>query len=279
VRTFADGTSSRKTAGNFNGTYHGQTLDTTPATEAARQWEGWGTALKPAAEEWWLLRKPLSEKTVAANVLKWGTGGINVDGGRVECADSVPVFSTIGGRKFEQSNTQPGRKTRQIGIATQGRWPANLIHSGEPEVLAGFPDTHSTVRPNCYGKTYSKKGAKIYGKYNEMPLNISGNHNDAGGSAARFFYCAKASKSERDAGITQESARNHHPTVKPQALCRYLCRLITPPGGIVLDPFMGSGSTGKAALAEGFGFIGIERDPEYLEIARARIAAIQDKLI
>jgi DNA modification methylase len=196
---------------------------TAPATDAARQWSGWGTALKPALEPITVARKPLVG-TVAANVLDHGTGALNVDGCRVE----------------------------------GGRWPANLIHDGSDEVVGLLND------------------------------------------AARFFYCAKASKRDRDEGcdglalVTHQrgmggampvdddgnardrfkaQSRNHHPTVKPTDLMRYLCRLVTPPSGTVLDPFAGSGSTGKAAALEGFRFIGIEREAEYVEIARARIAA------
>lgn len=167
------------------------------ASDAARQWQGWGTALKPALEPITVARKPL-KGTVAANVLEWGTGAINIDGCRVEGSDSD-------------------------GITTSGRWPANMIHDGSDETTELL------------------------------------------GAAARFFYCAKASKKDRGDG-------NNHPTVKPTDLMAYLCRLVTPPGGVVLDPFMGSGSTGKAAVREGFRFIGIEMDAEYLAIAEARIA-------
>jgi site-specific DNA-methyltransferase (adenine-specific) len=191
-----------------------QATITAPATDAAKQWQGWGTALKPALEPITVARKPLVG-TVAENVLQHGTGAINVDGGRVE----------------------------------GGRWPANFIHDGSEEATDLLKDS------------------------------------------ARFFYCAKASKADRDAGCeglelkvgggmqgrndgsmgSITMSRNHHPTVKPTDLMRYLCRLVTPPNGVVLDPFMGSGSTGKAAALEGFGFIGIERDAEYVAIAQARI--------
>jgi len=174
-------------------------LITAPATDAARQWSGWGTALKPAFEPALLFRKPLVG-TVAENVLAHGAGALNIDGCRVE---------------------DGGEET------SKGRFPANLIHDGSDEVLAVFP------------------GA-------------------AGGSAARFFYCAKASKTDR-------GTDNSHPTVKPTELMRYLVRLVTPLGGTVLDPFMGSGSTGKAAVLEGFHFLGIEQDPSYFNIATERI--------
>ena len=205
----------------------------TPATDAAKQWDGWGTALKPACEFFTLARKPLSEKTVAANVLKWGTGGINVDGCRV------------------------GTET--------GRFPANLIHDGSDEVLAGFPETKSAGKARTKDVT-SNYEATSYGAPETRQMNRFGDQ----GSAARFFYCPKASKADRDEG-------NVHPTVKPTALMAYLCRLITPAGGTVLDPFMGSGSTGKAAVREGFNFIGCELDADYHAIATARIEAEQNQ--
>jgi len=175
-----------------------------------------------------LARKPLSEKTVAANVLKWGTGGINIDGCRLDKNGETPSGSGRGskGESWNSFSGNGGNKT------TQGRFPANLIHDGSQEVLDLFPET---------GKE----------------------------SAARFFYCAKASKKDRGDG-------NNHPTVKPTALMAYLCSLITPPGGIVLDPYIGSGSTGKAAIKEGFSFVGIELDPNYYEIACARVAQASD---
>ena len=195
----------------------GVQLITAPATDAARQWQGWGTALKPALEPITVARKPLVG-TVAANVLEHGTGALNIHGCRV---------GTEGGTAKGSKPQGVGNGIYGAGVhgaceITQldaGRWPANLIHDGG-EFL---------------------------------------------GEQARFFYCAKTSKSDR--GVD-----NNHPTVKPTDLMAYLCRLVTPPGGTVLDPFMGSGSTGKAAMREGFGFIGCELSPEYMEIARARIA-------
>jgi site-specific DNA-methyltransferase (adenine-specific) len=230
---------------------------TAPATEAARQWAGWGTALKPALEPITVARKPLIG-TVAENVLAHGTGALNVDGCRVEGAPpSVPqpVFNSPTGRTYGMK-TGEGRNGEMSQAA--GRWPANLIHDGSDEVVGLFPQTAAA------------KSAER-GERSGVNTNFGGSggvrgHDDNGGSAARFFYCAKASKRDRDEG-------NNHPTVKPTDLMRYLCRLVTSPGGTVLDPFMGSGSTGKAAMLEGFGFIGIERDPEYVKIAKARIGA------
>ena len=227
---------------------------TTPATEPARQWDGWGTALKPALEPITVARKPLVG-TVAANVLAHGTGAINVDGCRVG-ADG----GTCRDGKGTKPNDAGGENMRGHGIAAlnAGRWPANLIHDGSDEVVGLFP--HSTSGANPTRRT----GLGYHGADGQTECDAPRGADS--GSAARFFYCAKASKADRDEG-------NTHPTVKPTALMRYLCRLVTPPNGIVLDPFMGSGSTGKAAMLEGFRFIGIERDADYLEIAKARIAS------
>jgi len=242
---------------------------TAPATEAARQWQGWGTALKPALEPITVARKPLVG-TVAENVLAHGTGAINVDGCR-----AAPTGEQLGGSHVSTKTDgwdRPWKHDAEHIAAMRaawaeanrkgtelGRWPANLIHDGSPEVTGLL------------------------------------------GDAARFFYCPKASKADREegcegmeekeAGIKNDSGRgfsesdpmakimrrNHHPTVKPTDLMRYLCRLVTPPGGIVLDPFTGSGSTGKAAVLEGFGFVGIEREAEYVALARARIAPKIDR--
>lgn len=237
---------------------------TAPATDAARQWQGWGTALKPALEPITVARKPL-DGTVAQNVLAHGTGALNIDGCRVEVSDQDRA--ALVGREYvapkdrvAYSGYADDGSRKLIEYAPAGRWPANLIHDGSDEVTGLFPGEDT-------------------------------------GSAARFFYCAKASKADRDAGLdgfekstkagsgalrdggreTQARA-NVHPTVKPTDLMRYLCRLVTPPGGLVLDPFAGSGSTGKAAVMEGFRFIGIEREAEYVEIARARIGAVQPHL-
>jgi site-specific DNA-methyltransferase (adenine-specific) len=247
----------------------GKMFETAPATPAAKTWQGWGTALKPALEPITVARKPFTG-TVAANVLQWGTGGVNVDGSRVPCESG------------------------------QGRFPANLIHDGSDEVVGLFPETKATGRPECIGKKYdgvNNGSSEIYNNgYQSRELNLC--YSDSG-SAARFFYCAKASKRDRDEGcegmavrpaaamagnmvdgqrlagngtpISTPARANHHPTVKPTDLMRYLCRLVTPPNGTVLDPFMGSGSTGKAAILEGFQFIGIDMTPEYVDIARARI--------
>ena len=262
---------------------------TAPSTDAAQQWQGWGTALKPALEPITVARKPLIG-TVAENVLAHGTGGINVDGCRVRDG------SETGGDKPEYTANK-GNAVYGAGMGggawanTTGRWPANLIHDGSEEVVGLFPVTGaSKATPRNNGEF------KSVAKGRELP-HLTYGHDDNGGSAARFFYCAKASKRDRDEGLVgfeekrtggmQATAdgsmltgsgnertttrANIHPTVKPTDLMRYLCRLVTPPGGVVLDPFMGSGSTGKAAILEGFQFIGIEREAEYIEIASARI--------
>jgi hypothetical protein len=226
----------------------------------AQQWSGWGTALKPAHEPAVLARKPF-KGTVAANVLTHGTGGINVDACRV---------GTDGGCRTNGADVRSQSQAGAIGsyasspaVAGLGRWPANLIHDGSDEVVALFPETapspsglitqggdHFSI-----GSDAKTRGTKFQG------------HGDTG-SAARFFYTAKAGKAERGKG-------NNHPTVKPLDLMAYLCRLVTPPGGTVLDPFMGSGTTIKAALSEGFNAVGIELDPAYFEIVRNRLDGAQ----
>jgi site-specific DNA-methyltransferase (adenine-specific) len=273
-----------------------------PVTLEAQQWQGWGTALKPAHEPMVLARKPLIG-TVANNVLTFGVGGLNIDGGRVEFQSEADKASATPQGKVTVNNVgnmpdveDGGRKELARPGNSAGRFPANFIHDGSDEVVALFPDTKSGsgVRKSANGK-----GGEIFN------LNqIAGKDFGAGdsGSAARFFYCAKASKKDRNEGLdgfdnkTSRSGMggsmpiddegnertttraNHHPTVKPTSLMQYLVRLVTPPNGIVLDPFMGSGSTGKAAMYEGFNFVGIELTPEYLPIAKARIDfALKDK--
>jgi len=229
---------------------------TAPETEAAKQWDGWGTALKPACEFFTLCRKPLSEKTIAANVLKWGTGGINIDGCRVE--GEKPLRETTEGN--EGLFGMGSRKA--VGTTTQGRFPANLIHDGSQQVLELFPETAGGgKKPRVLRRNKETTGWSGGSQKTDNAGAITG---DNGGSAARFFYCPKASKQDREEG-------NTHPTVKPTALMAYLCRLITPTGGVVLDPYMGSGSTGKAAVREGFSFVGCELDTDYYEIATERV--------
>lgn len=225
---------------------------------------GWGTALKPAWEPIVVARKPLIG-TVAENVLKHGTGAINIDGCRVEGVvegpGSTPKSSVEG-----QRGSMAGAMERIEYDGSKGRWPANLIHDGSEEVLEAFPQAKGQA--GAVGPQHgAKESVNTFGDYD--PREQFEPRLDSG-SAARFFYCAKASKSDREAG-------NKHPTVKPTDLMRYLCRLVTPPNGLILDPFMGSGSTGKAALLEGFRFVGIEREAEYVTIARARLGLPAEK--
>jgi len=269
-------------------------LITAPATDAARQWQGWGTALKPALEPITLARKPL-ENTVAENVLEHGTGGLNIDGCRVENPDynqaAVQRCKTAQSGDTVTLNI-PGHE--QPTYNEGGRWPANLIHDGSEEVTELFPDSKTKrIEKPCHEPEITGH------KWGTMQGNRGARGYDGEGSAARFFYCAKASKKDRNEGlegfakVTTSDGRavaadnayqrgkternNFHPTVKPTDLMRYLCRLVTCPGGVVLDPFTGSGSTGKAAVLEGFRFIGIEREAEYVQIARARISAVQQE--
>lgn len=230
---------------------------TAPATEAARQWQGWGTALKPAWEPIVVARKPIIG-TVAANVLAHGTGGLNIDGCRIETADNLNgrAYAKTSDKNAADASSFAMGATAGEFVQPTGRWPANLLHDGSDEVLALFPDTGKSTGG---GK---KNGDKFGGGY-APPGKDSIGFGDTG-SAARFFYCAKASKADRGEG-------NKHETVKPTDLMRYLCRLVTPPGGMVLDPFTGSGSTGKAAILEGFRFVGFEKDPEHAETARRRM--------
>jgi site-specific DNA-methyltransferase (adenine-specific) len=231
-----------------------------PTTPEAQQWQGWGTALKPALEPITVARKPLTG-TVAENVMEWGTGGLNIDGCRVGTSGA-----RFNGRNVDSDIYGKYGTSKPKEVYDYGRWPANLIHDGSEEVVGLFPDTKSGKMGPWNNRTTNGSPNGIYGKFDEEhPLSET--YGDSG-SAARFFYCAKASKRDRDEG-------NNHPTVKPTDLMRYLCRLVTPPDGTVLDPFMGSGSTGKAAVLEGFRFIGIEREEEYCEIAKARIKHAQ----
>lgn len=265
-------------------------LVTFPVTDAAKQWRGWGTGLKPAHEPLVLARKPLIG-TVAENVLQHGTGGLNIDGCRI---DLQGQNKTTGGCSGTGALLGGGIVERVPEDNSIGRWPANVIHDGSNEVLAGFPAeaggdsrlTKPTYDKGIWGNAKSVQSAALY---------------QDSGSAARFFYCAKADQQDREDGLEEAAARfaptmgsgigvkehdpqtatpkrNFHPTVKPTELMRYLCRLATPPGGLVLDPFCGSGSTGKAARAEEFRFIGIEISEEYCALAAARCEIKQRSL-
>jgi site-specific DNA-methyltransferase (adenine-specific) len=248
----------------------------------ASAWQGWGTALKPAWEPILMARKPL-EGTVAANLLKHGTGAINVDGCRVGA--EVTSRRNTAEMGYHGGNLAPSYATG----STAGRWPANFMHDGSPEVLAGFP--HSSANVGTYQRAEgTDRGGVRFSGHPAQGHTVG--FGDAG-SAARFYYCAKTSTADREEGCEElaeirrtdgretehhvpnlrtTTRHNHHPTVKPTDLMRHLVRLVTPPGGLVLDPFMGSGSTGKAAILEGARFVGCDLDPTYLEIAEARIA-------
>jgi DNA modification methylase len=229
---------------------------TTPATDAARQWQGWGTALKPAWEPICLARKPLSEGTVAANVLAHGTGALNIDGCRI--GDTVETWPKS--RSYAPGQMQPGHngKTIATGEAPPGRWPANLVHDGSDEVLAGFPDTGPSIRSEI-----TSKPGDVYGNGKGLPAHTGLYGFDDFGSAARFFYTAKADQR------TRLGAR--HPTVKPLDLMQWLVRLVTPKGGVVLDPFAGTGTTGEAAWREGFCAVLIERETDSQADIRMRM--------
>jgi site-specific DNA-methyltransferase (adenine-specific) len=265
-----------------------------PITQSATDWNGWGTALKPAWEPIVLARKPLIG-TVAENVLAHGTGAINVDGCRVGVGATDPNRRRATGDNGGAGSMFGVGNMRRPATLTLGRWPANVIHDGSDEALAEFAkygESKSTGGSGPASRNYQSNGRTVAGS-----CAATGGLGDTG-TAARFFYCAKASKKDRDEGLSgpekireakygniqdarphtkngyeyhREPRKNNHPTVKPTALMRYLCKLVTPPKGIILDPFTGSGSTGKAAKLEGFSFIGIEREAEYIAIARARI--------
>ena len=331
---------------------------TEPATDEAKEWEGWGTALKPAHEPVVMARKPLSEKSIVDNVLKHGTGGINIDASRIEGdvkhPDTNPDFRDQGKKSkeaigidklsFGQVTGAKRKKTQRKprskeGVWTEdnsgmkaagsefadadprGRFPANVMHDGSDAVQEIFPNTKSV------SVSRERKGGSEFGqnsgwnKHNNKDSGLMPAYGDEG-SASRYFYCAKTSKSERNLGLEDfelvdgrlthgkglsnvvrkcpehdesipsgksvygcgcefqfdnsnqvKQTKNNHPTVKPVELMKYLCRMVTPKGGIVLDPFMGSGSTGIAAKDEGFDFIGIEMEEEYFNIASSRIGS------
>ena len=278
-------------------------------TKGNSEWEGWGTALKPAHEPMVLARKPLSEKSVADNVMKHGTGAINIDASRIEGEvkhpETMPDFrdqgeqskAAIGVDKLSFGQTSNAKRKKVVrkprsadGVWTddnsgmksegsefadadpRGRYPSNVMHDGSEQVQDIFPTTTSTE----VSRQRTHKGIWTAGELadTEQFMPAYGDH----GNASRYFYCAKTSKEERKFGLGGEVAANTHPTVKPVELMKYLVRLITPKGGVVLDPFMGSGSTGMAAREEDFSFIGIEKESEYYEIAKARIKNVKPQL-
>lgn len=247
--------------------------------------DGFGSALKPAIEPITVARKPFGG-TLEANYARHGTGGLNIEGCRV--GDEVLPEAAAG-----QARIGTFERTDMVTPERTGRWPANLCHDDSAEVRALFPNSNGSggsvpqVKVSGYGDGVVGTGKSDY---------LGGprtKHNAGSGSAARFFYSPKASKHDREEGLEGFAKKanadwpqnldgndprgampraNHHPTVKPTDLMRWLCRLVTPPGGLILDPFAGSGSTGKAAMLEGFRFVGIDREAEYCQIAAARIA-------
>lgn len=230
---------------------------TEPATDQAREWDGWGTCLKPAWEPIIVARKPL-DGTVAHNVMEYGTGAINIDGCRVGTDGGTRAVNFHGETGNVYGNgSHPKNDIQSTG---KGRFPANLVHDGSQEVLELFPEV---ARSTKCRQARSPRKTDVYGLYSMEKKDSPMVGYEDGGTAARFFYCAKASKKDRGEG-------NDHPTVKPNALMRWLVRLVCPQGGTVLDPFMGSGSTGVACIQEGMRFVGIEMDEHYCEIANAR---------
>jgi len=264
------------------------------------QGDGIGTALKPAWEPIVLARKPLDGKSVRENLEKWGVGGLWIERCR------VPTEDRLAGGAYAKESTREGlagdprskagmftagRTTGRDFEQPLGRWPANILHDGSAEVLEAFPVTGPG---GSLTHRISPKTTSVYGEFAGEEGDSWESYGDSG-SAARFFYTTKASRRDREEGCehlpehaaihgsdntegglkvsnAKHPKRNNHPTVKPTDLMQWAARLVTPPGGVVLDPFMGSGSTGKACLLEGFRFLGAELDPQYLEIAQARIA-------
>ena len=306
---------SRENCDKTNTLYESGTVGKTDIlTKGTSEWEGWGTALKPSHEPICMARKPLAEKTVAENVLKYGTGGINIDESRVEYTSekdkkegqSSRPNSTSKGMEFyaEGEDNDFNRSDRS---AITGRFPANLIHDGSDEVRECFPETKSGGTPKIRSN-----------RFNAVPYNMGGGQTDENifgnsGNASRFFksiiYQAKASKAERNRGcegleekeevypgintfdengnrlradgsvIPPLKSKNNHPTVKPIALMEYLINMVTKEGQTVLDPFTGSGTTLIAAKKLGRNYIGIELEPEYVKIAEARIKSVQERLV
>jgi site-specific DNA-methyltransferase (adenine-specific) len=263
------------------------------APESA-QWSGWGTSLKPAYEPIVLARKRISEGNVAANVLRWGTGAINVDGCRITVTDSAYTRSCSDDRGHGNNRTRQSTFTMTAGRAAAGRWPANVILDEDAALLldAQTGTLKSGANPS---RRSAPKTTTVYGEFKGEGTCIPARGADSGG-ASRFFYVAKASRAERDAGLadlpdlplfwssgtqnpgsfqssgTKRSAKNHHPTIKPLAVMHWLVMLVTPPGGVVLDPLAGSGTTGVACQHLGVNSVLIERVAEYVAIAEARVA-------
>jgi DNA modification methylase len=303
---FAKRTDRQPTSTAIEGWRDNGATITALATDLAKQWSGWGTGLKPAVEPVVMARKPVSEKTIVDNVLKWGTGGINIDESRIPTNETISnhsrsAESAVSKGKYGDSSEQGTHQTEGQKL---GRFPANLIFDEEAGKML---DEQSGIRSSGFMKAGTPRlmsdnpNKNTYGNWKPDTV-LNDTYGDTGG-ASRFFYCPKVSKRERNEGcdgfedvvidsddfknlpairnnsINTSSGKlrnvlptkNHHPTVKPVDLLLYLIRLVTPPNGTTLDPFMGSGSSGRAAVRGGFGFIGIEREAEYFQIAEARI--------
>ena len=273
-------------------------------------YEGWGTALKPAHEPIVMARKPLSEKSVAENVMKWGTGGINIDGSRIEYKDGIENEFSESYLRSGHSKSKgedlifniSGNKREGVYVNKEGRFPANIMFDEEAGKLldeqSGITEYNKDRKPGNYKGGHRKEYVGTID--NDIEKKIEGQFFSDKGGASRFFYCPKASKKEKDLGLdsmelktgrigatyagNQDTSKiggnpdkptlprkNNHPTIKPLALMEYLIRMTTRPGGVVLDCFMGSGSTGVAAKRNGFSFIGVEKEQEYFNIAQQRI--------
>lgn len=290
----------------FTSKFFDKAQHTNHVSRGTSEYEGWGTALKPACEFFTLARKPISETNIAENVLRWGTGGINIDECRIGTDGARNNGSNPDKDGYSKNDIYGKYKATEKVIYNIGRFPANFVHDGSDEVLNCFPETSA---PGGYPKGTFEKDSNCYGKFNGITREERFTF-DNGGPASRFFYCAKASPSERNEGLdglelkavaygnqaTAELNRgntelkrtgqnlneiqqkqNHHPTVKPIALMEYLIRLITPKGGIVLDPFAGSGTTGIAAINLKVNYILIEREADYIPIINNRLQHWQNK--
>jgi site-specific DNA-methyltransferase (adenine-specific) len=287
-----------RTGGKGSGFRETATI-TEPSTPEAKQWDGWGTGLKPTVEPIVMARKPV-EGTVANNVLTYGTGGLNIDASRI----GTETITTTRGKGF--AGSFEGGINNNGGNTHEGRWPANVILDEQAAELVD-EQSGTSKSPKTYVRGVGTlEGERVaYANIGEVAGTESKNYGDSGG-ASRFFYVAKASKRDRNEGLEDleesvvgsyagnvankgnkiganpdkpnQPAKNFHPTVKPTQLMRYLVKLITPPGGTVLDPFTGSGSTGKAAILEGFDFIGIELTEDYWPIIEGRLKHAEAKV-
>lgn len=268
---YKDGVPGGKGFHNSLGREGGDRLEPEMETKGQSEWEGWGTALKPAHEPICMARKPLAEKSITENVLKYKTGAININDCRVEFINEDDYNEATIKNQHADFGTKPMTNNVVYGDYSMvepknykptGRYPANIIHDGSDEVVNEFPITKSGYNKSSYKNTRNDDGI----------INKTFESNDGGygdvGSASRFFYCPKAGPSERK---FDSDNKNTHPTVKPIKLMRYLVRLVTPKNGVVLDPFMGSGTTGVACKADGFDFIGMEMNDDYFDIANKRM--------